>query len=127
MPVLHICALLLAAMCHPPKIDAALFFANIALTSADIHETYRLKAALRPPYYFKERDPLGRFFIMHLPEPASMSLAIGGDLLVANLGYRLRTSHRWTRHIWWAPQLALAAGNMWGIDSSVRNLRREIR
>jgi hypothetical protein len=110
------CLLFLMLFCHPAKADAGLLFANVVLTSADIHETYALKRAVGPG--FGERNPLGRPFIETLPEAPSMFLADGGDVGVAELGYRMRHSSHWYRHIWWAPQVALGGANIWGTHSS---------
>lgn len=112
----HSCTFVLLAVCHPAKANTTLLLMNATLSSADTDTTYTFKP---PDGWVKfEKDPITRSFVS-LPKPANFALAIGGDVLLADIGLRMRRSPRWYRHFWWAPQLAVAAGNAWGVTNNI--------
>jgi len=103
------CRFLLLILCYPERANLALFASDAALGAYDLHGTSGY-----------EDDPLARPFL-RLPRPATYSLLMGGDLLAAGVGERMRYSPRWYRHVWWLPQNAIAAGHTWGIQYNIRH------
>jgi len=103
------CRFLLLILCYPERANLALFAADAGLGAYDLHGTSGY-----------EDDPLGRPFL-RLPRPATYSLLMGGDLLAASVGERMRYSLHWYRHVWWLPQTAIAGGHTWGIQYNIRH------
>lgn len=108
------CVFLLLALCHPTRTNATLFAVDSALSETDVYTTFH---GARGGY---ETDPLARPFVK-MGQPAAASLAVLGDLGLADLGEKMRRSPRWYRHVWWFPQVAIAGAHAWGIQHNLRN------
>ncbi|HXE41375.1 MAG TPA: hypothetical protein VN516_00010 [Candidatus Baltobacteraceae bacterium] len=115
--ILNSCAFILLSMCHSAKANTALLILNAGLSSADTVTTYSEKRQLGDGWY--EKDRVTRPFVSSLPESANLALAIGGDALLADIGLKMRRSNHWYRRIWWLPQVAVAAGNAWGVTNNI--------
>lgn len=116
--LLHSCTFVLLAVCHPAKANTALFLLNATLSGVDSQTTYSTDRLRQQGWIITEKDPVTQPFVQ-LPKPANLTLAIGGDLLLADIGMRMRRSRHWYRHIWWMPQVAVAAGNVWGVTNNI--------
>lgn len=115
-------ALLLLTFCAPAKANTALLALNVSLSLTDAQTTYDFHP---PGYFVSEKDPLTRPFVSTLSKREDIALAIGGDVLLADIGLRMRRSNRWYRHVWWLPQVAVAAGNAWGVTNNLE-VRRSL-
>ena len=119
------CSFVLLALCHPPKTSTGLFLLNASLSSADVQTTFSAKSRIGRTFY--EKNPVTRPLMLSVPKAANVSLAIGGDVLLADLGLRMRRSDRWYRHVWWLPQLAVAGANAWGVNNNLALSRAHSR
>jgi len=96
------------------------YAATIADTRATMHD--RSGSCAIPPCRFVEHDPIERP-IVHLPQPAYYSIRIGETTFANFLGWKMKHSTRWYRHIWWAPQGIAIFGGTWGAAYSSANHR----
>lgn len=76
----------------------------------DMHET----ASLKPDLI--EHDPLAQPFT-RLPTPAYYASGVAMVTGVNWAAWKMLHSRRW-RKVWWLPQTATAAGNLWGYGST---------
>jgi len=116
--IFQTCTFVLLAVCHPVKANTGLLLLNATLSGADSQTTYSTERLRQQGWTITEKDPLTRPFVA-LPKPANVALAIGGDVLLADIGLKMRRSNHWYRHIWWLPQVAVAAGNAWGVTNNI--------
>src|SRR5690348_10741666 len=98
--IFQTCTFALLAVCHPAKANTALLLLNLTLSSADSQMSYSTDMMRQQGWVITEKDPITRPFVA-LPKPANLSLAIGGDVLLADIGLRMRRSRHWYRHVWW--------------------------
>lgn len=119
------CILLSASLCHavkdPPVVALAVTQSAIVVADAvaenEIEQLYPIGA-------WRDDDPIGLHLMGPRPQLRSM-IAWGGAevVLTMYLGERIKRSHSWIRHLWWAPQLIAISGHSDGIRMNVLAIR----
>ena len=123
------CILLSASLCHavkdPPVVALAVTQTAIVITNAvtkyEMEQVY-------PVGFWQETNPMLRPLMGPRPQVRSM-IAWGGAevVLTMYLGERMKRSHSWIRHLWWAPQLIAIGGHSDGIRMDVLGVRAGMR
>ena len=123
------CVLLSASLCHavkdPPVV--ALAVTQTAIVVANTVTKYEMQQVY-PLGVWQETNPVVHTLMGPRPQVRSMiawgSVEVG---LTMYLGERMKRSHSWIRHIWWAPQLIAIAGHSYGIRMDVLGIRAGMR
>jgi hypothetical protein len=119
------CVLLSASLCHavkdPPVV--ALAVTQSAIVTANAVTTYEVQQ-IYPVGTWREQDPIARRLMGSRPQLRSMILWGEAEVvLTMYLGERMKRSHLWIRHLWWAPQLVAIVGHSDRIRLDVQAIR----
>ena len=123
------CILLSASLCHAVKDPqvVALAITQTAIIVSDAITTNEIQQ-LYPVGSWQEENPIVRRLMGPRPQLRSMIAWGGVEVgLTMYLGERMKRTHSWIRHLWWAPQLIAIGGHSDGVRMNVLAIRSGMR